>query len=107
MSSSEELTQMSEESSPKISSGFDPNCEDCCDPVMPCHVHDRAVVSEGERLCLNCGYPLVGEHDPQRGYCFHGGIGEDATTYEPRPKNWVQPPPLPPLDFDSTGFDDL
>lgn len=33
--------------------------------------------------CANCGWPM-GEHDPERGYCLHGGHGEDATSYEPK-----------------------
>jgi len=32
--------------------------------------------------CINCGYG-ASEHDAVQGYCFHGGIGEDATSYEP------------------------
>lgn len=32
--------------------------------------------------CKNCGHPLD-QHDHANGYCFHGGINEDATTYEP------------------------
>lgn len=34
--------------------------------------------------CDVCGYPFA-EHDRKNGYCFHGGIGEDATSYEPKP----------------------
>lgn len=55
-------------------------------------------------LCRNCGWEFS-EHDPKSGSCYNGGTGEDATGYEPRSADW-QPPP-PPIDFDSTGWDDL
>lgn len=38
-----------------------------------------------EPACKNCGYPFTGEHDPKNGWCHHGGIGEDATEFEPAP----------------------
>jgi hypothetical protein len=68
----------------------------------------EAVEGTGEPICLNCGYSRLGNHHPRQGYCYNGGIGEDASTYEPRPKDWTPPTPSPdPEPLTLTGFDEI
>jgi molybdenum cofactor biosynthesis enzyme MoaA len=66
----------------------------------------EAVEGSDEPICGNCGYTRMANHHPRLGTCLNGGIGEDATTYEPRPKDWTPPPPDPDIETLS-GFTEV